>query len=132
MQLSEVDRPAAPSSRTRLAATLATGAFALLMGASGVMFLVSPPSLVESIARLGYPSYVIRLIGVAKLAGIAALVVPVAPRLREWAYAGFAFLLGLALASHVLSGDTLANTTHPIVPLALLVASYRLRAERAR
>jgi uncharacterized membrane protein YphA (DoxX/SURF4 family) len=113
--------------RKKLPVALVTAAFALILAASGIMFVVSPPSLVESIQRLGYPGYIIRVIGLAKLAGVVALVISGVPRLREWAYAGFTFMLLLAFASHVLSGDTFANAMHPVVPLALLVASYILR-----
>jgi hypothetical protein len=57
------------------------------------------------IERLGYPTYFLVILGVWKLLGAVALVIPRFPRLKEWAYAGVVFNLTGALISHVVSGD---------------------------
>src|SRR3712207_4585913 len=67
-----------------------TGLFGLMMLASGVMYLSGNPQPVEGFRHLGYPDYFRTLLGIAKILGAVALLVPVVPRtLREWAYAGF-------------------------------------------
>ena len=77
--------------------------------------------------HLGYPDYLRPLLGIAKLLGAAALITPGRPKLREWAYAGFTFDLLGALASHALSGDSVAHAAPALFALALLIASYSLR-----
>jgi len=81
--------------------------------------------------ELGYPTYFMTIIGTWKLLGVAALLAPRQPLLKEWAYAGFAFNLAGATASHVFSGDPLGVFARPAIILAIGAASYLLRpAER--
>ncbi|REK52782.1 MAG: hypothetical protein C6W55_15155 [Thermobacillus sp.] len=54
--------------------------------------------------KIGYPLYVLTILGVWKLLGAAALVVPVFPRLKEWAHTGIFFLMTGAALSHVMAG----------------------------
>lgn len=119
------DIPVAPTSRkASLVATLAIAALLLLMTLSGALYLVSPPPLLRALAPLGYPGYFLRLLGVAKLLGVLALLVPGRPLLKEWAYAGFTFDLLAALASHLLTG-TATHAPPALFALVLLLASYR-------
>jgi hypothetical protein len=59
----------------------------------------------ESFQHLGFPDYFRVELAVAKLLGVMLLVVPVPPRIKEWAYAGFAITLGSALIAHLSVGD---------------------------
>lgn len=122
---------AAPRSRTRAAAIgiwISTGLFAAMFAFSGAIFIAGPPEVVTSFRHLGYPDYFRQLLGIAKLLGVAALVFPLPGRtLREWAYAGFAFVCIAASASHFFSGDPLAKAMAPALSLALLLTSYYLR-----
>ena len=104
----------------------ATGLFVFTLGASGVMDLVLPPMMSEAMHHLGYPEYVARLLGVWKLLGVAALVVPGTRRLKEWAYAGFFFDLSGAVVSHLVSGDGLGGAGAPLALLVLGAASWAL------
>lgn len=107
------------------------------MAASGVLYLVQSAqgggAVLDNFVRLGYPAVVPVLLGVAKVLGAVALVVGGAtgrfPTLTEWAYAGFAFVLTGAAASHVAAGDGLAGVAPPLVFLALLAVSYALRRQ---
>jgi len=112
-----------------------TGLLALAMLGAGVQDLRHAPELVEAIHRLGYPEYLLSILGVAKLTGAALLCVPRFPHLREWVYAGFACDFGGAIVSHLVSGDTVAQTL-PALACALLLAvsyaAYRLHAPLAR
>lgn len=119
-----------PSTSTgrRVGIWVPTGLFSALFAFSGVMFLVGPPEIVTNFRHLGYPDYFRQLLGVAKLLGVAALVLPPPrPVLREWAYAGFTFTCVGAAISHRMSGDAAGKVIAPLVALALLMTSYVLR-----
>ena len=70
---------------------VSTGLFVALMLTSAIPNITSSEEWVTIITHLGYPTYILPLLGVAKILGIIALVVPGFPRLKEWAYAGFTF-----------------------------------------
>jgi uncharacterized membrane protein YphA (DoxX/SURF4 family) len=107
----------------------ATGlvAFAFVMG--GVADLTRSPDVLAGMAHLGYPAYFATILGLWKVAGGAALLAPRLPRLKEWAYAGIAFDLTGAAASHAAMGDGAGKVVVPIVLLALAAASWALRPE---
>lgn len=106
---------------------VATGLFCALLGVSGVAYLMRADAFVEGIARLGYPVYLLTILGVAKLLGVAALLAPRRALLKEWAYAGFAFDLLGATSSHLFSGDPLGEAVRPLFVFAIGAASYLLR-----
>ena len=108
----------------------ATLLFCGTMGAGGVSNLLGAKEQVAEIQSLGYPLYVMTILGVAKLLGIVALLLPHCPLLKEWAYAGFTFDLLGAAASYAFVGN-FAEMFAPLAVLAIGVASYLLRpAER--
>ena len=76
--------------------------------------------------HLGYPMNVLRLLAVAKILGVIAILVPGFPRLKEWAYAGFTFDLIGALHAGLAAGDPLMQWSFVIVGIALILASYFL------
>lgn len=106
--------------------------FCLVLGFSGVAHTVRLDSMVESMTTLGYPPYFMTILGLAKLAGVATLLAPGLPRLKEWAYAGFCFSLIGATATHAFVGDPLSETAPPVVMLLLGAASYLLRPDARR
>ena len=63
------------------------------------------PQVADSFTHLGFPAYFRVELSWAKLVGVALLLAPVPPRLKEWAYAGFAINLGSALIAHLSLGD---------------------------
>ena len=63
------------------------------------------PQVAEAFTHLGFPAYFRVELSWAKLVGVVLLLVPVPPRLKEWAYAGFAITLGSALIAHLSVGD---------------------------
>ncbi len=83
-----------------------TGLFALAMLLSGIQnALVTPDSVKLITAQLGYPEYIIGFLGVAKILGAIAILIPGYPTLKEWAYAGLLFdLLGATYSSIVTYG----------------------------
>jgi uncharacterized membrane protein YphA (DoxX/SURF4 family) len=103
-----------------------TALFCSLQGWAALQYLIEAPRMMESIHALGYPIYFVKLLGVAKLLGIAAIVYGGFPRLKEWAYAGFTFDTLGAFFSHVSSGDSLLIAAVPLLFCAAQLASYFL------
>lgn len=103
-------------------------ALAMIAGGAADFLLLDPVK--ESMDHLGYPHYFARILGFWKVLGGIAIVVPGYSRLKEWAYAGIFFDLTGALASHISVGDGVKEFAPPIVLVALLIASYRLRSAR--
>jgi hypothetical protein len=105
--------------------TTALVALALLSG--GLAQLARVPANVEGLVRLGYPPYVTTILGLWKLLGVAALLAPRLPRLKEWAYAGVVFELTGAAASQLAAGDGVGHVVAPLALAALALASWALR-----
>ena len=63
------------------------------------------PQVAEAFTHLGFPDYFRMELAWAKFLGVVLLLAPVAPRLKEWAYAGFAITLASALIAHLSVGD---------------------------
>jgi hypothetical protein len=83
-------------------------------------------------AHLGYPVYLLSILGVLKLPCAAALLAPGFPRLKEWAYAGGFFLYCGAAGSHLLAGDGPDKWVGPAVFGAFTMISYTLRPDDRR
>jgi uncharacterized membrane protein YphA (DoxX/SURF4 family) len=108
-------------------ATTALLVFFMLSGAAGE--LTHQWGTLETVTILGYPTYLLTIIGFWKVLGSIALLVPRFPRLKEWAYAGIFFNMTGAAASHAFSGDYGVYAYHVIATLAiavLAVASWSL------
>jgi hypothetical protein len=113
---------------------IATVWLALGMTATGMVQLlreeapgaVSPPG-VYGIKYLGYPVYLLTIIGVWKLLGSIAVLVPGLPLIKEWAYAGFFFLMTGAIFSHIAVGDPAVELFPSLLLLALTIISWYLR-----
>ncbi len=83
----------------------------------------------DVITHLGYPVYLLTILGVWKLAGGVTLLAPGFPRLKEWAYAGIFFELTGAAASFVARGEITGDLIAPLVLSGLAVASWALRPQ---
>jgi hypothetical protein len=110
--------------------TTALTAFVFLSG--GVMDIVQPPELLKGMTDLGYTGYFTTILGVWKVLGGIAILVPGFPRLKEWAYAGMFFDLSGASASHASVGDPVAKIVTPLVILGIVMASWALRPENRK
>ena len=84
---------------------IATGLLAIGMLQSGIFAVLRTKQWVDIITPLGYPLYFLTILGVWKILGVIAILVPRFPLLKEWAYAGFFFAMTGALASHLAIGD---------------------------
>lgn len=110
--------------------TAALTAFVFLSG--GLVDLARPDFAVEGMTHLGYPVYFMTILGVWKILGGIAILIPRTPMLKEWAYAGMFFDLTGAAASHASVGDPAAKIATPLVILAVVVASWALRPANRR
>jgi hypothetical protein len=110
---------------------VATLLFSLLMAYDAYAFLSHDPKMSAAMASLGYPPYFPLILGVAKLLGVIAILVPEAPRTKEWAYAGFTFTLLGAFFSHLASGQQ-RQAVMPLLALVLMAISYLLRPPMRR
>jgi DoxX-like family len=110
----------------------ATGLTALAFAFGGVMDVMLSPDVVAGLAHLGYPAYFGTILGIWKLLGTIAILVPGFGRVKEWAYAGMFFDLTGASISHAVTGDPVGNVLTPLVMLAIMIASYMLRPESRR
>ncbi len=115
--------------RKTLAYWIVTTLLCAVVGFSGFAHSTHQEAMVEAMTHLGYPLYFMTIIGIAKLLGVVAVLVPAQPLLKEWAYAGLCFNLMGATASHAFSGDALSHTVRPAIVLALCVTSYLLRPD---
>ena len=87
---------------------------------------LAPPG-VWGIAQLGYPVYFLTLLGVWKLLGSIAVLVPKFPLLKEWAYAGFFFIMTGAIYSHISIGSPVSEFIPSLLLLTLTILSWYLR-----
>ena len=111
--------------------TTALVVFELALG--GVWDILRVPQVRDLIERLGYPQYLLVILGIWKLLGAVALVIPRFPRLKEWAYAGVLFDLTGAVASLLASGLVDAGTlAYPITMTGVAVTSWALRPPSRR
>jgi len=102
--------------------TVFTGLF---MGWSGVQnALVTQGSIDLITADLGYPEYIIPFLGVAKILGVAGILLPVSARLREWAYAGLFFDFIGAMYSGVADNGFDPMMLTLLIPFAMMGLSY--------
>lgn len=86
---------------------------------------------VDSMAHLGYPVYLLTILGVWKILGVVAVLMPKRPLLKEWAYAGFFFAMSGAICSHLAVGDAAKEIFPSLLLLILTIVSWYFRpAER--
>jgi hypothetical protein len=87
---------------------------------------VAPPG-VDGIKHLGYPVYFLTIIGIWKILGVVTLLVPKYPLLKEWAYAGFFFLMTGAIFTHIASGSSMSEIFPSLLLLILTMVSWYFR-----
>src|SRR5215469_11931536 len=92
--------------------------------AGALLDLARFPVVVEDVRSIGYPTYVLYIVGVWKVLAVGALLQRRFPRLREWAYAGVFFEMSGAVASHVLAGDSIGKFGAPLAFTFLTLVSW--------
>ncbi|MFC4480110.1 DoxX family protein [Flavobacterium chungangensis] len=118
--------------RNRIIYWIATLWLALGMTATGIVQLIPMKEEEEMIQRLGYPLYFLTLLGVWKLLGVIAILIPKFGLLKEWAYAGFFFAMSGAVVSHLAIKDEASTLFGPILLIVLTVVSWYFRPENRK
>lgn len=113
--------------RDKIIYWISTGWLSLGMISTGIVQLIQMDEEVAKMAELGYPAYFLLIIGAWKLAGVAAILIPKFPLLKEWAYAGFFFTMSGAIGSHLAVGDELIEFFGPSLLLVLCAVSWYFR-----
>ncbi|HEX5170211.1 MAG TPA: DoxX family protein [Cyclobacteriaceae bacterium] len=111
--------------RTKILYWVFTGLFGAFMLFSAVPDIIVTPEAVTLVTdQLGYPRYIIPFLGVAKLLGVVAILVPGFPRVKEWAYAGLFFDLAGATYSGICVSGLQPPMLFMILPFGFLALSY--------
>lgn len=114
--------------RDKIIYWIATVWLSLGMVSTGIVQLIQMEEEVALIVTgLGYPMYILALLGIWKLLGVVAVLIPKYPILKEWAYAGFFFTMTGAIYSHIAAGSTINEIFPPILLLVLTAVSYYFR-----
>ena len=122
------DRPARAGRATQIATMVITGLVAFIWVYFGRLYLIRDPDEWRiANQQLGYPLYIIPLIGVTHILGGVGLLIPNVPRLTEWVYGGLAINLLLAFYSQLNGGGSTWDKFDPILVMAFVFASYVLR-----
>ena len=115
------------SKRNKIIYWIATIWLALGMLSTGIVQLIQLEEETEMMKRLGYPSYLLSIIGGWKVLGVVAVLMPRFPLLKEWAYAGFFFIMSGAVLSHFAVGDGGKELFGPVLLLVLTFVSWYFR-----
>ncbi len=100
---------------------------ALGMVSTGIVQLLRLKEEVDMFNHLGYPVYFLIILGIWKLLGVVAVLIPKFPLIKEWAYAGFFFAMSGAVFSHLASGDGAKEYFGPVLLLILTCVSWYFR-----
>ncbi|MEP7142247.1 MAG: DoxX family protein [Ferruginibacter sp.] len=110
--------------KTKIIYWVVTALFAALMIFSAVPDILMTPETIIFMNHLGYPDYFIPFIGIAKILGCIAILVPGFPRIKEWAYAGLAFDIIGATYSGIATDGLQLPMTFMLLPILLCILSY--------
>jgi uncharacterized membrane protein YphA (DoxX/SURF4 family) len=116
--------------RNKIIYWIATLWLALGMVSTGAVQLSKTkegPGGVDSMIQLGYPMYFLIILGIWKMLGVVAVLIPKNPLLKEWAYAGFFFVMSGAIFSHIAVGDSVSEIFPALLLLLLTVVSWYFR-----
>ncbi|MFC0079361.1 DoxX family protein [Flavobacterium procerum] len=117
------------SKRNKIIYWIATLWLALGMTSTGIVQLMQLPEETAMMKHLGYPLYFLKLLGIWKLLGVIAILIPKFVVLKEWAYAGFFFAMSGAVVSHLACGDGIKELFGPSLLIILTLISWFFRPE---
>lgn len=113
--------------RNKIIYWIATIWLSLGMVSTGIVQLLKVKEETEMFTRLGYPGYLLTILGVWKILGVIAVLIPKFPVIKEWAYAGFFFTMSGAIFSHIAVGDGAKEFFGPGLLLVLTMVSWYFR-----
>jgi uncharacterized membrane protein len=113
--------------RNKIIYWVATALLSFGMLGSGISQLLHLKDMNELITHIGYPLYFMYIIGVWKILGVIVILIPNFKLLKEWAYAGFFFLMTGAFISHLFMGDGGNAIMGPLFQTLFIVTSWYFR-----
>lgn len=113
--------------RNKIIYWISTIWLALGMLSTGIVQLIKMKEDVDKITHLGYPIYILTILGIWKILGVVAVLMPKFPILKEWAYAGFFFAMSGAAFSHIASGHPMKEIFPSLLLLVLTIVSWYFR-----
>ncbi|NIF05177.1 DoxX family protein [Chryseobacterium sp. Tr-659] len=113
--------------RTKIIYWIFTLWMSLGMVSTAIVQLMRNKDELANFTNLGYPAYLMTIIGVWKLLGVIAILIPKHLLLKEWAYAGFFFVMSGAVISHLIVEDTMARTFPAVLLFVLVIISWYFR-----
>ncbi|MEQ8477503.1 DoxX family protein [Fulvivirga sp.] len=118
------------SKRNKIIYWVATLWLSLGMVSTGIVQLIRQEDEVAKTSEyLGYPVYFLTILGVWKLLGVVAVLIPKNPLLKEWAYAGFFFAMSGATFSHIAVSDPISEILPSLFLIVLTALSWYFRPE---
>ncbi len=102
------------------------------MTSGGIFQMMKMEDAVKNFQHLGYPEYLLTILGVWKLLGVIAILIPKYALIKEWAYAGFFFAMSGAFVSHIIMRDSFGDTFPSVLTMILVVVSWYFRPEDRR
>jgi uncharacterized membrane protein YphA (DoxX/SURF4 family) len=120
------------SKRNKIIYWVATVWLSLGMVSTGIVQIMKMQEEIQNFTSLGYPDYLMTIIGCWKILGVVAILLPRYPLIKEWAYAGFFFAMTGAVASHLISGHGFKENFGPMLLLVLTVVSWYFRPEERK
>jgi len=119
--------------RNKIIYWIFTGLFTIGMFSSGLQQIFRQKDMVDMVSALGYPMYFMTILGVWKILGVIAVLLPGFKLLKEWAYAGFFFVMTGALISHIAVGDYAVKAMlGPIFQIIFIIVSWYFRPASRR
>jgi uncharacterized membrane protein len=97
------------------------------MLAGGIQQMLQIGGYNEIVTQLGYPLYLLSIIGTWKILGVIAIIIPKKALLKEWAYAGFFFAMSGATISHLAVGQAITEALPSIILLLVTITSWYFR-----
>lgn len=113
--------------RNKIIYWISTAWLALGMLSTGIVQLIKVKEEVDTITHLGYPTYLLTILGIWKILGVIIVLIPKFALVKEWAYAGFFFAMSGAIVSHILSGNPVAKVFPALLLLVLTIISWYFR-----
>lgn len=115
------------SKRDKIIYWIATVWLSLGMASTGIVQIIKLEEEANKMQAIGIPMYFLTIIGVWKLLGVIAVLVPKFPLVKEWAYAGFFFVASGALFTHLAVGHEPAELFGPSLLIILTIVSWYFR-----
>jgi uncharacterized membrane protein YphA (DoxX/SURF4 family) len=115
------------SKRDKIIYWISTLWLSLGMTSTGIVQLLKMEDEVDNFNQLGYPLYLLTILGIWKMLGVIAVLIPKFPLIKEWAYAGFFFTMSGAIISHIAVSDPIIKIFPPLLLLVLTVVSWYFR-----